>query len=181
MVYDDILSGGGVCLRTLSLADCTESYLSWMNDPDINRYLESRHLSHSIESLRDFVKNARASEYDWPFAIVCEEDGVHIGNIKAGPVDYTYKNTFIGYVVGEKKYWGRGFGTAAIKLAADFCFNKLYLHKVSAGVIAPNAASARALEKAGFTLEGRFKDDAILNGEYVDVLRYGLVQMTNYK
>ncbi len=175
MVYGGVLTGGGVLLRTIELNDCNENYLRWMNDQAVNRYLESRHSSHSMESIRGFVANARASENECLFAIVCEEDGRHIGNIKAGPIDFIYKNTFLGYIIGESAYWGRGFATAAIKLAAGFCFNELGLHKVSAGVIASNTGSVRALEKAGFTLEGRFVDDSVVDGQYVDVLRYARI------
>lgn len=176
MIYDGLLKGQKVNLRSLTVADCEGPYLKWLNDPEINRYLESRLSEQTPESTRRFVQHMRQSQDNYFFAIVLKEDGRHVGNIKIGPIHPHYKNAFVGYMIGDKSCWGQGLATEAIRLATRFCFDELCLHKVSAGVIAPNAGSIRALEKCGFRLEGTFRDEVLIDGKYEDTLRYGILK-----
>lgn len=55
----------------------------------------------------------------------------------------------------HKDYWGNGFGTEAVKLVLDFCFEDLGLHRIEAGCAVDNIASIKLLEKIGMTKEGR--------------------------
>jgi RimJ/RimL family protein N-acetyltransferase len=63
----------------------------------------------------------------------------------------------LGYWLG-KRFWGRGIATEAARAATDWAFDSLRMRRVWANVMAPNVASARVLEKAGFTLEARMQD-----------------------
>ncbi len=60
----------------------------------------------------------------------------------------------LGYWLG-KRFWGRGIATEATRAATDWAFETLRVRRVWANVMGPNLASARVLEKAGFTLEAR--------------------------
>lgn len=55
----------------------------------------------------------------------------------------------LGIVIG-RPYWGRGVGTAAVRLALRYGFEVLNLHEVHAEVLQRNSASIRLLEKSGF-------------------------------
>jgi RimJ/RimL family protein N-acetyltransferase len=59
--------------------------------------------------------------------------------------------------VGEREYWGRGYGTEAMRLVLQFAFQELNLHRVSLGVFAYNERAIRSYEKAGFRIEGRLR------------------------
>ena len=48
-------------LRRLQPNDVTHEYVDWMNDSEINKYLESRHVVHSLDSIKAFVE---AMSYD---------------------------------------------------------------------------------------------------------------------
>lgn len=82
---------------------------------------------------------------------------------------------------GNLMYWvapehqGNGYVTEGTELFLDYVFGECGFHKVDARVLVPNDASAAALEKLGFEREGRRRDDAILDGEYVDTYTYGLL------
>lgn len=60
-------------------------------------------------------------------------------------------------------------------LACGYAFRERRLNKVHEGVYAVNPASARVLEKVGFQQEGTLRQHAFVDGEYVDVLYYGLL------
>ncbi len=58
----------------------------------------------------------------------------------------------------------------------DFGFRTLGLYRLSSWCIAENTASARVLEKAGFKLEGRLRENECFKGRRWDTLLYGLLK-----
>ena len=176
MKFETIQDGKNIILRNISLTDCSEKYVNWLNNKEINEYLESRLTVQTEESVRQFVSNIIESDDTYLFAILSKENNEHIGNIKVGPINFNYKHTFIGYLIGDKEHWGKGIASEAVYLAVKFCHNILKLHKINAGIIAENIGSIRVLEKLGFKMEGCIRDDVFINGKYSDVYKYGLLE-----
>ena len=81
----------------------------------------------------------------------------------------------IGYELAPR-LWGQGYATEAARAMVDFGFRELGLHRISSWCIADNAASARVLEKDGFTLEGRLRQNERFKGRRGDTLLYGLLR-----
>ena len=77
----------------------------------------------------------------------------------------------IGYWLGEP-FWGRGFATAAAEAVSRYAFATFELNRLQAVVYEWNPASARVLEKAGYTLEGRLRGSIIKDGRVGDALIY---------
>ena len=71
-------------------------------------------------------------------------------------------------------YWiaaafaGRGFATASVKAASEFCFASLGLHRVEAAVQCDNAASIRVLRASGYSYEGRARGLLKIDGAWRD-------------
>lgn len=174
---DERLTGSGVAIRLLTLRDCSPRYLGWLQDPEVNRFLETRWREQTLDSVREFVAATSASDDSYLFAIVEASSGAHIGNLKLGPVNRHHAHADLSYFIGEKQHWGKGYATEAIALAVGFAFRRLGLNRVQAGVYEENVASARALEKAGFMLEGRFRRElrSAEGGSWQDHLWYGLL------
>ena len=104
------------------------------------------------------------------FAI--ELDGEAIGGVGFDRHKDVFSGTAeIGYWLGEA-HWGRGIGTAAAIFITDYAFGTYPLERVQAGVFAGNRASARVLEKAGFTLEGCLRSAVKKEGRVMDLLMY---------
>ena len=80
----------------------------------------------------------------------------------------------IGYWFG-RDYWGNGFCTEAVVAVLDYGFEKLGLNRIFAQHIARNGASARVLEKAGFSKEGVLRQHARKWGVFEDVVCYGML------
>ncbi|HLW71935.1 MAG TPA: GNAT family protein [Candidatus Binataceae bacterium] len=81
----------------------------------------------------------------------------------------------IGYWIGEP-FWGRGIATTALVAATTYGFDALGLARIQAGVFEGNPASARVLEKAGYTLEGRLLRSIIKEGRILDSLLYSRIR-----
>jgi RimJ/RimL family protein N-acetyltransferase len=179
MTFNERLRGNSVTLRSITLEDCNNKYLSWLRDEDVNKYLETRWQEQSIDMIREFVNKQINSNDSYLFAIVIEnplENENHIGNIKIGPINERYNYADISYFIGEKLYWGKGVATESIRLIVDFAFNVLKLRRCNAGVFEKNKSSIRALEKNGFMLEGNLRKELInIYGEREDHLLYGIL------
>jgi RimJ/RimL family protein N-acetyltransferase len=81
----------------------------------------------------------------------------------------------LGYWLGEA-FWGRGIMTAAVRAFAPWALQRFHLARLHANVFGFNAASARVLEKAGFTLEGRLRQSAFKDGRLIDQLIYARIR-----
>ncbi|HZA39598.1 MAG TPA: GNAT family protein [Actinomycetota bacterium] len=84
-----------------------------------------------------------------------------------------WQNATMGYFVGEE-YNGRGHCTNAVALALEFAFETARLHRVQAATMLNNAASARVLEKNGFSFEGVARRYLRINGNWEDHNVYSL-------
>ena len=166
--------GARIHLREVRTADVTERYYRWMNDPEVNRYLETRYVPQSVENIADFVRRM-AGKSDEPFFAICTNDTAeHIGNIKIGPVNWRHRHADVSLLIGEKEYWGKGYASEAISLVTQFGFEVMNLNKLEAGCYVENEGSARAFEKCGYAREGLLRGHLFLNGRETDCIRLGL-------
>jgi len=147
---------GNIVLRTLQPRDVTPAYLAWLTDPAINAYLEVRFSQPlTLNELGAFVDDTNRSLHTLMAGIFLRENDRHIGNIKLGPIDWNHQVGEIGFLLGDKEQWGRGYASKAISMLTDYAFNELGLAKVTAGCYVENEGSRLALLKAGFVEEGR--------------------------
>lgn len=169
------LKGEHVSLRAIQLDDCQERYVSWLNDPEVNRYLETRWSVQSLESVRSYVEKMISDPFNYLFAILENGTGLHVGNIKIGPIEPHHKFASISYFVGERAAWGKGYATEAIRLVTRFGFERLGLHSIQAGIYENNLGSARALKKAGFVFEGGLRKQMRTEDGWEDHLFFSTV------
>ena len=163
-------------LRALAPSDVTTRYVSWLNNPDVNRYLEARWKRHTRETVRENVRYFLDSPRHMLFGIFTESQEIHIGNVKLSEVDFRYGTAEIGFLIGESSFWGKGYASEAIGAVCHWAFGKGGIQKVSAGAYAQNIASRKTLEKVGFAQEGVLRSQVVLDsGERSDVIRFGLL------
>jgi len=155
-------------LRTLAADDATDRYVGWLNDPEINKYLEVRFVPQTIESVRSFIGSMNDSPDNLLLGIFLKEDGAHVGNIKLGPIDPYHHRSDIGIVIGDRDQWGKGLATEAIIALSDHALGEMGLHKVYAGFYEGNVGSSRAFSKSGFVEEARLREHRLCDGNWQD-------------
>ena len=89
--------------------------------------------------------------------------------------DVARRSAEIGYWLGEE-VWGRGIATDALLAVTDYAFANFDLCRLYAHVFAWNPASARVLEKAGYSFEGRLKRSVTKDGQTIDQLMYAIIR-----
>lgn len=170
-----VVRGDRIQLRPLEMSDTDGNYSRWVQDPEVTRYLAIRFQRITAVELKQYVQETLNDPKSHLFAIIQKEKNRHIGNIKIGPVDSLNRVSYMGLMIGEKSCWNQGYATEAIRLACEYAFQTLKLHKLMAGCIAHNTGSIRAFLKAGFVKEGVSRKEEFLNGEFVDAVILGLL------
>ena len=163
-------------LRALQPQDLNDCYLNWQNDPDVNKYLETRFLPQTMEALKKYWEQHRDDPNSPWFAICTKENNKHIGNIKIGPIQWTHRRADISLFIGDKSCWGQGYATEAIETVCKWSFQELDMQKIGAGIYKGNIGSKRAFEKSNFILEGTLRSEVTSEGKRVDVWRLGLTR-----
>lgn len=161
-------------LRALEASDLNATYLGWLNDPQVNRYLETRFLPQTLEALQTYWQAHRDDPSSPWFAICLAAEGRHIGNIKLGPIQWLHRRADLSLFIGARDCWGQGYASETIALVRDWAFRELDLQKLSAGIYAGNIGSRRAFEKCGFALEGTLRQEVVSAGTRLDIWRLGL-------
>jgi ribosomal-protein-alanine N-acetyltransferase len=160
-------------LRPLRLEDVTETYVAWLNDMEVVRYLEVRYSPQDFTAVRDYVAATIARQSEHFYGIFLVDTLRHIGNIKVGPV---HPLADISLVLGARDCWGKGYASEAIAAMSRHAFEQLGVRKLSAGMYSSNEASRRAFLKAGYLEEGRRRSHYLLDGKPCDVIQMGLLR-----
>ena len=169
------IDGWRIYLRPLRREDLNKEYLGWLNDPEVNRYLESGIFPCAWDELERFYEQSTGPS-QVALAIVDKKTEQHIGNVKLGPINWVHRRATIGILVGNKDFWGKGIGTEATRLMVEYGFFRLNLARIELGVCAKHKAAIRVYEKAGFQIEGQRRSSSFRDGQYEDGLWMGLLR-----
>ncbi len=175
-MHHPFLVGDLVYLRRFERGDITDRYFQWFNDAEVTRYMVNGAVPNRPEDVESFFERMSRSANDVVFAIVDLATEHHIGNTAIHNIDWIRRLGEFGIIVGEKAYWGKGYGTEATRLVVGFAFDRLNLNKVWLGVHADHPGAIRAYEKVGFKVEGRLRQEMVRNGVYADRLIMGILR-----
>ncbi len=166
--------GEGLCIREWEREDAP-ALAHHADNPAIARWMRDAFPSpYTLGDARRWIGAAIKADPRTSFPIAL--DGEVIGSIGVLLGTDVYRLTGeVGYWVGEA-HQGKGFATRALTAFTAWAFEAYGLERVEATVFAANAASARVLEKAGFTLEGRERRAVVKNGEMDDLLIHARVR-----
>ena len=168
------IDGEKVALRPLCEKDINDTYLSWLNDGEVTKYLETGTFPVTADELQKFYAAISKSKTDVLFAIIDKSTKAHIGNIKLGGINWVHRFADLGIMIGNKISWHKGFGQEACRLLLKYAFENLNLNKVTLGVYGNHAPAVRAYEKVGFKIEGRITNFLNFEGQYVDKIIMGI-------
>lgn len=163
-------------LRPLTEADAVQAYADWLNDPEVNRYLETRHVQQTIETCRNFIQQCNADPNSYLFGIFLKENGVHIGNAKLGFINKTHARGEFSMIIDDKSCWGKGFATEVVHSLTEYGFAHLNLERIQAGCYQEHIASLSVFKKVGYQVEGLFREHVISNGKRTGCFWLGILK-----
>ena len=162
--------------RTLGTEDVVGSYLGWLNDPEVNRFLETRFTPQTLETCRKFVSDMENDPCSHLFGIFDKETLEHIGNIKLGFINTNHQSGQLSLFIGQKSRWGQGYATESIRNITQWGFEALGLVRIEAGCYDTNMGSLRAFLKVGYSVEGFFRNSVVFEGRRIGVFRLGVLR-----
>ncbi|HTP09466.1 MAG TPA: GNAT family protein [Anaerolineae bacterium] len=110
------------------------------------------------------------------FAIRSLADDRLIGLIGLYTIFWLHREAFMGIQIGERDYWGKGYGTDALRALLRYGFDELNLRRVSLSVLEGNERAMRSYEKCGFRYEGRERQVWAYDGRRWDEIFMGLLR-----
>ena len=145
--------GVRVSLRPIERGDIPMMH-RWFNDPEVTQFLARTFPLYETEE-EEWVENLSKSKTSFPLGIVTIQDPKLIGTVGLHEINWQQRTATTATIIGEKDYWGRGYGTEAKMLLLDFAFNALDLFAVLSRVIASNGRSLAYARKCGYEEVGR--------------------------
>ena len=80
-----------------------------------------------------------------------------------------YRSAELGIRIGQEMDRGKGYGTRVARLALDYAWRTLNLHRLSLVAFSENRQALAAYSKAGFQKEAEMRDAAFTNGVWHNV------------
>lgn len=151
----------------------------WQRDSEFHRLADmDPAMMFSEKVLKKWAEDKVEKGFDpkrYSFSVHTLEEDKYIGFFSMW-VDLIHSDAFIGIGIGNRDFWGKGYGTEMMKLALQYAFLELNLYRVSLGLHAYNPRALRSYEKAGFRLEGRTRKDVLREGRRTDGLWMGILR-----
>ena len=145
-------------------------FVLWFNDPEVRYWLSmSDAPEFTLESEQEWYDEMRSdpSRVIW---CIETEDGRPIGNLGLHAIDEAHGRATFGIAIGEKAYWGRGYGTEALRAVLRYAFEEMELRRVVLEADEDNARGIRCYEKCGFVREGLLRSYRLRGGKPVNCL-----------
>lgn len=165
-------------LRRPVEADAEAIFAEYAADPEVTRYLIWRPHT-SVEETREFLRGRIAAWSDlsgrFPYVITLGQTNRPVGMIEMLLANFKAQ---VGYVLG-RQHWGQGYMTEAVVAVVREALALPGVLSVWATCDVDNIASARVLEKAGMTRQGRLQQYIVhpnIDAQPRDVLCYSLTR-----
>lgn len=168
-----MIEGPTVNLRAIEDEDA-ELLHRWFNDREVTRFLSIPFPAFSLAEERAILQSQR-QDGDNHYAILLK-DGSLIGVGMLRGFNHTARSCELVIAIGDKRYWGQGYGSAAVELLLRVAFDGLNQHKVWLTCIAFNERGLRAYRRLGFREEGRLRDNRFIDGRYEDTITMGMLE-----
>lgn len=165
------LVGRKVNLRPFSKDDIP-TLTRWINDPEVRQFVTIVLPRTEIQEAK-WIEKLGSDDKDIVLGIETKE-GRLIGSMGIHRINWTDRVCMTGAIIGDKNYWGKGYGTDAKMILLDYAFNTLNMHKVCSAVIAYNKRSLCYSLHCGYKIEGRRRKHIFKDGRYWTLIELGL-------
>lgn len=144
------LDGQLVVLREKRLSDVQRDY-TWRTDLELAELDATSPIRLTVEEYTRYYRDELDHPSPWSVRYAVEtRDGDHIGNTMYYDIDRSKSRTELGIMIGDRDYWGRGYGTDAVLILLRSIFEDVRLGSVYLHTLNHNTRAQKAFRKAGF-------------------------------
>jgi RimJ/RimL family protein N-acetyltransferase len=179
-MIQDLLSGEKVRLVVPNVETDAEYLARWGRDSEYQRLLDfdpARQWSigkHKEWLVKDMTESEKNNSF--LFMIHTLADDHLIGLVGLDGILWNHGTAWVGIGIGERQYWGKGYGTDAMRTILRYGFDELNLHRVSLNVFEYNPRAIRSYEKTGFVIEGQMRHCLRRDGRRWDLIYMGILR-----
>jgi len=170
------IEGKNIDLRPLLMEDIEGEYVNWLNNDEICKFNSHHIYPYTKELAKHYITDVQDQKKHLVLAILAKDTGKHIGNISLQSIDNVNGNAEYAILLGDKNYWGKGIAKEASLLVLRHGFDVLNLHRIYCGTSSKNIPMQKLASALGMEEEGRRIEAMYKNGEYVDIIEYGLLK-----
>lgn len=155
LIHGEVARGAHIVLREKRLGDATNDY-RWRSDPELTRYDAARPLLMNFQEYLALYREELLYPSPYRRTLAIENlGGHHIGNIMFYNIDAVQQEAELGITICEQDYWGRGYGTEAVRLAIEYILEQQGFRRVHLKTLDWNRRAQRCFDKARFVQCGR--------------------------
>jgi RimJ/RimL family protein N-acetyltransferase len=174
----DILKGELVRLSALDADELSKAFSRWGRDSEFRRLLDSGTVRMGSQKaaqkwLEKDIEEQSVNQH-W-FSIRKLDDDTLLGDIDLYVYNWPGRDAFVGLGIGEREFWGKGYGTDVMRVILRYGFTEVNLNRVTLTVFEYNPRAIRSYEKAGFRHEGRERGLLNKEGRRWDMLFMGIL------
>jgi len=151
----------------------------WNSDSEYLRLLDARSANQfSAKKIAEWLEKEMEKDppTEYLFAIRTLEGDHLIGWLDLEGDLFPHGEAFVGIGIGEREFWGKGYGTDAMKVILRYAFQELNLRRVALDTFEYNPRAIRSYEKAGFVHEGRAREFLNREGRRWDLIFMGILR-----
>ena len=144
------LSGDKINLRSLRDADGTRR-VEWLNDSETVRLFTGipliRKYEYGMALQWRQIMESETSAIVWGIET---KNHRHIGDVDLHAINRIYNTARLTILIGDRAYWGQGYGTDVLQTLLRYAFDDMELFAVNLRVFNFNHRAVRCYEKCGF-------------------------------
>lgn len=175
----DVLCGRLVRLTVEEPRTLAEACTSWNHDSEYLRLLDANAANQvSTKKLTEWIEKDMEKDppREWLFGIRSLEGDQLLGFMDLEGAMFPHGETFVGIGIGKREFWGKGYGTDAMKVILRYAFQELNLRRVSLDTFEYNPRAIGSYENAGFVHEGRARGFLHREGKRWDMIYMGILR-----
>lgn len=171
------LKGENVELSLFCENDITESYIGWLNDPEVVRYSNQRFLNHTIDSSLQYLQTIKQA--DAIFIGIKDSQTKELIGTMTAYFNQHHQTADMGIMLGNKEYWGKGIGLQAWSLLLNCLLMKASVRKITGGTLSCNHGMLSIMKKAKMMPDGIRVSQEVVEGQLQDIVHFAAFRGQN--
>lgn len=163
-----MIEGERVHLRALERSD-VDLLWKWENDHEVMFFMANPPPAPSHEWILKRYTALTTDPQKGAFIIETRDEPRRaIGLIDYYDLSIKNRNCWVSIEIGEKEYWGKGYGTDAMRTMLEYLFDTMHMHKVRLWAVGHNKRAIASYKKCGFQVEVESHESVWSNGRWYD-------------
>ena len=169
-----VFSGTYVRLAVFDPEKDADIMAKWNLDSEYSRLLDAGPAyMWTPKQIKDFLEKEKDNYF---FIIHDLADDKPIGLIDLSGFNWSARHAWVGIGLGEREFWGKGYGSDAMRVLLRYAFNELNLNRINLNVFEYNERAVKSYLKCGFIVEGRTRKAMLREGRRWDMIFMGILK-----